>query len=165
MNKKMEDALNKQINEELFSAYLYFSMAAHFESENLDGFAGWMKAQAQEEVFHAMKIYTFVNERGGKAVMAAIKAPQTEWKSPKAAFEDSLEHEKYITGCIHRLVETARAEKDYPAEVMLQWFVTEQVEEEDSVGKVLEKLNMIGDQPHLLLMLDRELGARQTESK
>jgi len=160
MKKTMQDALNNQINEELYSAYLYFSMAAHFDAENLEGFAGWMKAQAQEEVMHAMKIYHYINEAGGRAILKPIQGPQTEWKSPLAAFEDSLKHERHITDRIHKLVSQAKSEEDYATEIMLQWFVTEQVEEEASVSGVVEKLRLVSDHKHMLLMMDRELGSR-----
>jgi ferritin len=161
INQKVEEAINKQINEELFSAYLYLSMATHFDAVNLPGFAGWMKAQAQEEVSHAMRFYHYLGERGGRAVLQPIKGPQTEWQSPLAAFQDALKHEEYITSCIHKLVDLAAAEKDHATANMLQWFVAEQVEEEATASEILEKLKMIGDQGHAVYMMDRELGARK----
>ncbi len=161
INKKVEDAINKQINEELYSAYLYLSMATHFDAVNLPGFAGWMKAQAREEVSHAMRFYHHLGERGGRAVLQPIKGPQTEWQSPLAAFQDALKHEAYITSCIHRLVDLAAAEKDHASVNMLQWFVAEQVEEEATASENVEKLKMIGDHGQAIYMMDRELGARK----
>lgn len=161
INKKVEEAINKQINEELYSAYLYLSMATHFDAVNLPGFASWMKVQAQEEVSHAMRFYHYLTERGGRAVLQPIKGPQSEWQSPLAAFQDALKHEEYITSCIHKLVDLAAAEKDHASVNMLQWFVAEQVEEEATASENVEKLKMIGDQGHAIYMMDRELGARK----
>jgi ferritin len=163
INKRVEEAINKQINEELYSAYLYLSMATHFDAVNLPGFAGWMKVQAQEEVSHAMRFYHYLGERGGRAVLQPIKGPQTEWQSPLAAFQDALKHEEYITSCIHKLVDLAAAEKDHASVNMLQWFVAEQVEEEATASENVEKLKMIGDQGHAIYMMDRELGARKAD--
>jgi ferritin len=157
---KMQKALNGQVNEEIFSAYLYLSMAAYFDDLNLPGFAGWMRVQAQEEMVHAMKFCSHITERGGRVLLAEIKAPQTEWDSPLAAFQDAYKHEQHITGCIHRLVELATAEKDHAAGPLLQWFVSEQVEEEASADTVVQQLRRIGDSPNGLFMLDRQLGAR-----
>ena len=162
IKKNLEEAINKQINEELYSAYLYLSMATHFDDVNLPGIAGWMKAQAQEEVEHAMRFYHYLTERGGRAVLQAIKAPQSEWASPLAAFQDALKHEEYITSCIHKLVDLAASEKDHATVNMLQWFVAEQVEEEATATEIVEKLKMIGDQGHALYMIDKELGARKS---
>jgi len=160
IKKKIEDAFNKQINEEIFSFYLYLSMAAWFDSVNLKGFAHWMTAQAQEEMFHAMKFYNHIQERGGTVALAAIAEPKKEWTSALNVYEESLEHEKHITACIHDLVELAMAEKDHGAMSMLQWFVDEQVEEEDSFTEVVERLKMIGDHGPSLLMQDKEMGQR-----
>jgi ferritin len=160
IGKKIQDALNQQINAELYSSYLYLSMAAHFESENLSGFAQWMRAQSAEETGHAMKFFDFVIERGGDVSLAAIDGPPTEWASPLAVFEETLKHEQKVTGLINDLVDLARSEKDHAAEIFLQWFVTEQVEEESSVEDALHKLRLAGDAPNLLFMLDRELGGR-----
>jgi len=160
LEKKVEEALNSQINAEIFSAYLYLSMAAWFQCENLDGFASWMNKQAQEEWAHAMKIFHYVDERGGRVRLEAIEKPQADWKSPLQAFEDALEHERHISGRIHKLVELARAQADTATEIFLQWFVTEQVEEEASVDKVVEHLKMVADSRHGLFMMNRELGAR-----
>ncbi|UCG58223.1 MAG: ferritin [Phycisphaerales bacterium] len=160
ISKKMVEALNDQINAELYSAYLYLSMEAYFESKNLTGFAKWMRAQTQEEVVHAMKIYDFVNERGGRVALKAIEQPPTEWKSPLAAFEAAYKHEQLVTGLINNLVNLAVAEKDHATNSFLQWFVDEQVEEETSVDNVVQNLKMAQDAPGALFMLDRELGQR-----
>ncbi len=160
LREKLINALNDQINAELHSAYIYLSMAAYFDSANLGGFAQWMKAQAQEELAHAMKFYTFVNDRGGTVTLKEIEGPPTEWASPLAAFEAAYKHEVYISGRINTLVDLATAEKDHATNAFLQWFVTEQVEEEASTEAVVHKLTMIGDRPRGLYMLDRELGSR-----
>jgi len=161
INEKLEKALNKQINKELFSAYLYMSMSAYFESQNLLGFANWMSVQAQEELTHAQKFYNFVNERGGRVILEGIEKPQSEWNSTLIAFEDSLKHEQFITASINDLVSMAIEEKDYATNIFLQWFVTEQVEEEASVEEVINKLKLMKDAPGGIFMIDRELGQRQ----
>jgi len=160
IGKKMEDALNSQINEELFSAYLYLSMAAYFHAEGLDGMASWMRLQAKEEVEHALKIFDHLVERGGKVTLKAIAEPQREWDSPLAAFRAAYEHERYITGKIHELVDLAQAERDHAAFQMLQWFVAEQVEEEDQTKKAVELLERVGPDGRGILMIDQRLGAR-----
>ncbi|HDP94640.1 MAG TPA: ferritin [Candidatus Aminicenantes bacterium] len=160
IKKTIQDALNQQINEELFSAYLYLSMAAQFDEMNLGGFSHWMEKQAQEELEHAMKFYHFINERGGRVELQAIKVPQKDWDSASKMMSESLAHEEHITTCIHNLVELATREKDYATMNMLQWFVNEQVEEEAGVTKIVEKLKLIGERGQGLFMLDRELGAR-----
>ncbi len=159
-NEKIEKALNEQINAELYSAYLYFAMAAHFDSNNLPGFAHWMKIQAKEETTHALKIYGFVNEVGGKVVLEAVGKPPVDFGSPLQAFEQVLKHEKHVTSLIHNLVKLARNESDFAAENFLQWFVAEQVEEEAAATKIVEELKMIGDAKHALFMMDRHLGSR-----
>jgi ferritin len=160
ISEKVQKALNDQLNAELYSSYLYLSMNAYFKSINLDGFANWMYAQAQEELVHAMKFYDFINQRGGRVVLAKVETPPTEWDSPRAVFEDTLKHEQKVTGLINDLVETALAERDHATNIFLQWFVTEQVEEEDSVGNVLEQLSLLGDAKGGLFMMDRELAKR-----
>ena len=160
LSKKMEKMINEQINREYYSAYLYLSMAAYFESLNLAGFSQWMRSQTQEELFHGTKLYDHVNERGGRVVLTAIDAPQTEWSSPLEAFEGAYAHEQLVTGWINDLVTAARNENDHASEIFLQWFVTEQVEEEQSTGGIAQQLKLIGDSPNALLMLDRELGSR-----
>jgi ferritin len=161
IGKKMQDALNEQINAELYSAYLYQAMAAHFATGNLKGFAHWMDLQAKEEQAHARKIYDFLLDRGGRVTLKAVAAPPAEWKSPLAIFEESYAHEQKVTGLIHNLVDLARAENDHAAEVFLAWFVTEQVEEEANASQLVEKLKMIKEQPQGLLMLDAQLAGRE----
>ena len=161
LSDRMQKALNGQVNAELYSSYLYLSMNAYFKSVNLDGFANWMNAQAQEELMHAMKIYDFINQRGGRAILAAIEAPPAQWDSPLAVFEDTLKHEQKVTGLINGLVDIAIEERDHATQIFLQWFVTEQIEEEESVGNVLEQLKLLGDAKQGLFMMDRELATRQ----
>lgn len=161
MNEAIEQALNDQINEELSSYYIYLSMQAYFESESLDGFATWMELQAQEEVEHAMRIFRFLNERGGRVRLQAIEEPKQSWNSPLEAFEDAYEQEQYISKTINDLVDLAEEKDDKATLNMLDWFVEEQVEEEDSTGEVVDKLNMLGDSGAGLLALDRQLGERQ----
>jgi len=163
MNPKIEKAFNEQINAELFSSYLYLSMSAYFESIGFSGMAQWMRFQAQEENAHAMKFFDFINERGGRVTLAKIETPGAEWKSPLAAFEASYEHECKISGMINDLVDLAVAEKDHASNAFLQWFVTEQVEEESSVQAIVDRLKLVGDHPGMQFMLDRELGQRQGE--
>ena len=160
LTEKMQTALNGQLNAELYSSYLYLSMNAYFKSVNLDGFANWMYYQAQEELEHSLKFYDFVIQRGGKVVLAQIEAPTTEWDSPMAVFEVTLAHEQKVTGLINDLVEIANEERDHATNIFLQWFVSEQVEEEESVGGVLEQLKLMGDAKGGLFMIDRELAKR-----
>lgn len=159
-NKKLQDAINDHIKHELYSAYLYLSMSAHFEGVNLPGFARWMRVQSQEESSHAMKLFDFIHERGGRVVLQAIAQPPGDFKSPLDVFQQALEHEQKVTGMIHRLYELAGKENDYATQVMLQWFITEQVEEEKTAGDIVEQLKMVGEQPAGVFMLDRQLGAR-----
>ena len=160
IGRRMQDAMNEQIMHEAGSAYLYFAMAADFHAKGLDGMAQWMKAQALEEVGHALRFFHYINDRGGRVELLAIDKPQVEWESPLAAFEAALGHEEFITGRIDELVKIAREENDNAADIMLQWFVTEQVEEEDSVSKVVDMLKLVGESGYGLLMADRELGQR-----
>ncbi len=160
ISKKMEEALNEQVNAELYSAYLYLSMESYFKSLNLNGFANWMRVQTQEEVTHAMKIYDFVNERGGRITLKAIEGPPTEWDSPLAVFEAVYVHEQKVTGLINDLVDLAIKEKDHATNTFLQWFVNEQVEEESSADEVVQQLKMMENAPGGMFMLDRELGQR-----
>ena len=152
--------MNGQLNAEAYSGYLYLSMAAYFESEGLRGFARWMGQQAREEFYHSMKFYNFINERGGRVELRAIEAPPIEWSSPLAAFQEALAHERKVTGLINNLVDLAQAESDHASNIFLQWFVTEQVEEEDSVSEVVQSLERIGDNGHGLYMFDKEMAAR-----
>jgi len=165
LSKKMSEALNKQINAELYSSYLYLSMAAYFESANMGGMASWMRIQAEEEKAHAMKFFDFIVDRGGRVALEAIGAPETEWASPLAAFEGAYAHEQKVTGMIDKLVKLAKDEGDAATDIFLQWFVTEQVEEEKSADDVVQKLKMVKDTPHALLTMDRELGQRQAEGE
>lgn len=156
----MLDELNRQVNAELYSSYLYLSMAAYFESINLKGFANWMKIQAQEEVTHAMKFFDYINERGGRVTLDTIKKPPAEWKSPLDVFENTYKHEVNVTKMINSLVDLAIKEKDHATYNMLQWFVAEQVEEEASADAIRQQLKFIGKDGRGLLMLDRELSRR-----
>jgi ferritin len=160
ISKKMEKALNDQVNAELYSAYLYLSMEAYFHSLNMSGFANWMRVQTQEEVAHAMKIYGFINERSGRVTLKAIEGPQTKWDSPSAVFKAIYEHEQKVTGLINNLVDLAIKEKDHATNAFLQWFVNEQVEEEASADAIIQQLKMMKDAPGGIFMLDRELGQR-----
>ncbi len=165
ISKKIENALNDQLNKEMYSSYLYLSMAAYFENRNLNGMANWMKIQSQEEYVHAMKFYNFILRLGGKVKLGKIDAPQTDWKSPKDAFDNSLEHEQFISKSIHQLLDLAIEESHHPTKSFLQWFVDEQVEEEDSVQQIVENFNLIGKDKSGLFMLDRELGSRAGETE
>ncbi|MFC1737465.1 ferritin [Planctomycetota bacterium] len=160
IGKKMEKALNGQVNAELYSAYLYLSMAAYFELVDLSGFANWMRVQFQEEQFHAMKLYDYIIERGGKVLLQAIDNPPSEWDSPLAVLEATLEHEQKVTGLINDLVYLARSEKDNATEIFLQWFVSEQVEEEDNASKIVGQLKLIKNSPQALFMMDKEMAQR-----
>jgi len=160
--KEIEKAFNKQINEELYSAYLYMQMSAYFEGQNLSGFAQWLKIQAQEEVSHAMKFYSHIFERAGKVELQAISKPPVSWNSPLDAFKAAYAHEQHITGCISSLVEKSAKAKDHAGVQMLQWFVAEQVEEEASADEVVQKLKMVGDSKVALYMLDKEMGSRKS---
>jgi ferritin len=160
LSKKMEKALNDQINAELYSAYLYLSMASYFESANLKGFANWMRVQNQEEVSHGMKLFDYVLEKGGKAVLQPIEGPQKTWKSPLAVFEAAYAHEQKVTSLINNLVDIAIKEKDHATNITLQWFVTEQVEEEASADDIVQKLKLMANAPGGMFMLDRELAQR-----
>ncbi|NQU20090.1 MAG: ferritin [Candidatus Nealsonbacteria bacterium] len=160
LNPKIQDALNEQINAELYSSYLYLSMSAWFEAKSLAGMAAWMRIQAQEELLHAMKFFDFIIERSDRVALTQIEAPQTEWTSPLEAFENALEHEEKVTGLINGLVDLSLAESDHATNTFLQWFVTEQVEEEAAAQTVVDKLKLVGDNPVALFMIDGELGQR-----
>jgi len=157
---KMLDTLNGQINAEMYSAYLYLSMESYFQSVSLTGFARWMRSQVQEELFHSMKFYDYVGERGGKVTLEVIKKPDSSWKTPLSAFKHILKHEQLVTGLINDLVELAITEKDHATVNFLQWFVSEQVEEEASVGEIVDKLKLIKTDTSGLFFLDAELGKR-----
>jgi ferritin len=159
----MQNAINEQIKNEMFSAYLYLSMAAHFEAENLPGFANWMKVQSKEEVEHAMKFFEYVYDRGGRVTLKAIDQPQTTFEAPLDIFKQVLEHERKVTAMIHKLYELALKENDYPSQVMLQWFIKEQVEEEKNGETIIEQLKMVGDSSAALMMADRQFAARKED--
>jgi len=156
INDKIQKALNQQLNAELYSAYLYLAMSAYFESMNLKGFANWMRVQTQEEQAHAMKFYHYLADQGARIVMTAIDAPPTQWKSALDVFEHTYRHEQKVTGLIDKLVKLAISESDHPTKDFLQWFVDEQIEEEESANEVVQKIESAGD----LLSLDREIGGR-----
>ena len=160
LSPKLEKALNDQINAEMFSAYLYLAMVAYFQEKNLSGFANWMTVQNQEETFHAMKFFKYVAERGGRVTLDAIEKPQFEWESPLAAMEAAQKHEAYISGRINNLMDLAIKEKDHATANFLNWFVAEQVEEEDSVNEVVQKLRMVGSGGGGLFMMDRDMATR-----
>ena len=160
MNKKIEEAFNEQLNAELFSSYLYLSMVNYFADENLDGMATWMRIQTDEERMHGMKFLDFINDRGGRTVLKQIDQPKIEWSSALEAFQDGYNHECLISSKINDLVTLANAEGDHAASAFLQWFVTEQVEEEATALAVVEKLKKIGDNPVGLLMIDDQLSQR-----
>ena len=160
ISPKIEKALNEQINAEMFSAYLYLAMVAYFQDKNLSGFANWMTVQNQEETFHAMKFFKYVAERGGRVTLGAIDKPQFEWESPLAAMEAAQKHEAYISGRINTLMDLAIKEKDHATANFLNWFVAEQVEEEDSVNEVVQKLRMVGTGGGGLFMMDRDMATR-----
>jgi ferritin len=156
----MQKALNDQLQAEFESAYLYLSMAAYFEDHGLEGMANWMNVQFQEEQTHALKFYRYINERGGRVELQAIAKPKLEWTSALEAFEESLAHEKMISGRINDLAELAIGEKDHATHNMLQWFIAEQVEEEASVDAIVTQLRLVGDGGHGLFMIDREMRGR-----
>lgn len=160
LTDKMNDAINEQIKWELYSSYLYLSMSAKCAEMGLGGFAHWMRLQADEEREHAMKFYDYVLERGGSVDLRPIDAPPSSWDNALAIFEETLKHERHVTARINDLVDVALAEKDHATNIFLQWFVTEQVEEEDNVGTVLDRLRLVGPAGEGLFFLDKELGTR-----
>ncbi len=161
MDKKLYEVMNEQITKELFSAYLYLSMAGYFEAQGFSGMAHWMKKQAQEEVEHGMKIFEYLNDRGCPVVLGAFEKPKSDFASVRAVFEEALGHEKKVTASIHNLYSVATSLHDYAAVGFLQWFVDEQVEEEKNATDILTKLDLIGNNSMGLLMLDRELKSRE----
>ncbi|HBI80775.1 MAG TPA: ferritin [Bacteroidales bacterium] len=160
MNKRLEQAINEQINAEIWSAYLYLSMSAHFGTQGLGGFASWFKVQWQEELSHAIKFFDYLIERGCKPELKPIKEVPTKWDSPLNAFEETLKHEKEVTRLINNLMEIAIEEKDHAAKGMLQWFVDEQVEEEANAQEIIDTLKLINGNGNGLFMLNRELKQR-----
>ncbi len=160
LKDKMEKALNDQVQWELYSAYIYLAMSAWFQAQGLPGFANWMRIQFQEETMHAMKFHDFILERGGRARLQAIDAPPRDWKSPLAAFEHALEHEEGVTERINKLMSLALEAKDHATAIFLQWFVTEQIEEEASVQDIIQKLKLTEGATGGMFMLDKDLAAR-----
>ncbi len=160
LSQKMQEALNKQVNEEFFSAYLYLAMSAYFESMNLSGFANWMYVQYQEENTHALKIFKYIIERDAEASLKAIDTPQLKWESPLHAFEDALNHKKKVSALINNLTDLALIEKDHATNNFLQWFISEQVQEEANAKKIKDQLKLIGNSSDGLFMLDKELALR-----
>jgi len=163
VSEKVRKGFNKQINAEFYASYLYLSMSAYFESEGLKGFAGWMRKQAEEEREHAMKFYKHLVERGSRVELTQIDGPKTEWKSALEAAQDALGHEKKVTKMIHDLVVMSEGEKDYAANNLLQWFVDEQVEEEEQTRDMIKKIEMVDKSTSGLLMLDKMFGKRVKE--
>jgi len=161
MNEKMQEALNRQLNAELYASYLYLSMSAYFASHVLKGFSDWCLKQSEEEKNHAMKFYKYILDRGGLVVLLPIEGPPSTWKSSVSAFEDAYRHEQKTTSLINNLMDLAMAEKDYATQMFMQWFISEQVEEEAMSHEIVEKLKMAKDSSSAVLILDHELGGRQ----
>ncbi len=161
IGKAIAEALNKQVNREFYSAYLYLAMSSYFENENLPGFAHWMRVQAKEESTHAMRIYKYITGRGGRVEFLPIEAPKAKWSSAGNVFDEAYAHEQKVTGMISALVELAEREKDHATFEMLQWFVREQVEEEKQAFDVLAQIRMVGDTAGHLIYLDRHLKKRE----
>ena len=160
LTQAVQDALNKQIQIELQSSYIYLAMSAHFESLALPGCAGWMRAQAQEEVGHAMRLFTYVHDRNGHVILEAIDKPASEFGTPKGVFAAALKHEQFVTGSINDLYALAVKENDYATQTHLNWFIDEQVEEEKTAGEMVDLFTRAGDHEAALLMLDKSLGQR-----
>ena len=160
LSKTIQDAINEQINKELYSSYLYLAMSAYCAEQNMSGFASWMSMQSREETTHGMKLYGYVHDRSGHVELEAIDKPHPKFKSPADMFKQVVEHEQKVSAMITKLYELAVKEKDYPTQIMLEWFITEQIEEEKTAGEILEQLKMVGDSPVSLIMMDRQLAAR-----
>lgn len=160
INKRVEEAFNIQINAELYSAYLYLSMAAYFEAQNLPGFANWMRVQFQEEQFHAMKMFDFVNERGGRVILTKIDGPKVEWENVVDVYEEVLAHEQHVTSLINNIMDIAIDERDHATKSFLNWFIDEQVEEESNAEAIISELKLIDGKGNGILMMDREFRAR-----
>jgi ferritin len=163
IKKTVEKAINDQIKQEIYSAYLYLSMSAYCESVNLSGLAHWMRIQFDEEMAHALRLFDFLINRGGRVTLQAIEKPPADFASPLEIFQQALEHEKNVTAMIEKLYETAAKENDYATQVELQWFISEQVEEEKSAGAIVEQLKLVGKDNAAMLMLDRQLASRTVE--
>ena len=160
ISKAMQDAINDQIQKELYSSYLYLSMAAYFQDKNLSGFAKWMRVQEGEEREHGMKFYDYLVDRGGRVALKAIDAPASEWKTSLEVFKEVQAHEAKVTASINALYELALKEKDYPSQIMLQWFISEQVEDEKNAAEIVSQLELIDAHGTAVLMLDKQLGKR-----
>lgn len=160
ISDNMQAAINDQLNFEMYSAYIYLSMSAYYTSINLPGFANWMNVQYQEEMMHAMKFYAFLNDRGGRVLLKTIEGPKTDWAAPLEPFKEALAHERIVTQRINNLVSLAMDERDYATNAFLQWFVTEQVEEESNAEGIIRQLELIGEDRSGLFMMDRELATR-----
>ncbi|HVN49050.1 MAG TPA: ferritin [Bacteroidota bacterium] len=163
LSKSLQNAINEQINQELYSAYLYLSMSAHFLTQNFPGFANWTRIQYQEETGHALKFFDYLHDRGSSVALKAIEQPAAKFQTPLDVFKQILEHEQKVTGLINKLYELALKEQDYPAQAFLQWFITEQVEEEKNATDIINLLEMIGTSPVSLIMADRQVGARKVD--
>lgn len=163
MDTAVRDAINQQIKQEFFAAYLYMAMSAHFSNESLDGFAHWMRLQAREELGHAVRLVDYLLDRGAPVEFPSVEAPPTSFGAPLSIFEAALEHERKVTASINDLYALAIEKQDYPTQLQLQWFINEQVEEEASSGRVVEQLRMAGDDRAALLMMDERLGSRGPE--
>lgn len=164
LTQTLQDALNEQIKNEFYSAHVYLSMSSWFEDKALPGFAKWMRVQYSEELTHGLKIFDFINDRDGRALVHGFDAPPAQWKSPLDVFENSYAHEQKVTAMINNLYALAVKENDYPTIVLLQWFINEQVEEEKNAKLIVDQLRMADDSPTALLLLDREMGARTPEA-
>ena len=162
MDDRVRSLINDQIAHEFYAAYLYLAMAAQFEAQNYEGFAQWMRMQAKEEDAHAMKLFDYLVERGAQIELKQIDKPPVEFGTPAEAFRKALEHERKVTGLINTIYEAAVDAKDYPTQIMLQWFIEEQVEEEESTGTAVERLEMAEDNRAALMFLDAEFGRRST---
>lgn len=162
LSPKLEAALSEQLNRELYSAYLYMSMSAHMTNKGLKGFANWFMVQYHEEMFHAMKIYEYLNMQGGKVVLKSLGQPPSEFKDPLDMFQQTLAHEQFVTKSINELMELAIKEKNHATQIFLQWYVTEQVEEESNDNEIIAQLKLIGKDVQGLMMLDKDLAARAT---
>lgn len=163
LGEKLEQAINDQIQAEIYSAYLYLAMSAYCEDISMPGYAHWLRVQSEEEIEHAMKFFHYVNERGGRVILQAIQQPEAEFDSPLDVAKQTYEHEQKVTSLIHDLYALAVEEKDYAAQVFLQWYIDEQVEEEDNATRLVEMFEMVKDSPNGLFMLDQKLGARQED--
>lgn len=161
MDKKLQDLYQDQIKNEWYSAYLYLSMVSYFESNNLDGFAHWMEKQAAEEQVHGRKMYDFLIDRGARVILQAIPQPPSDFSSPLDVFEKALEHEKKVTSLIHAIADQSEKSNDHPSKVFIQWFITEQVEEEKNATKVVETLKKLKPDSSAILFLDHQLGKRE----